>query len=66
MKSREEVTEDNFNRLIGAIIEKNQCSYERANEILYSLKLSIICGESILLSPSLQAAMITAVNHYLD
>ncbi|MGB8356675.1 MAG: hypothetical protein WCD79_22445 [Chthoniobacteraceae bacterium] len=57
-----ELTPKNLNRLAKAIMQRHHVSYERACEMLGELKLNLICGEEIRNSPSLQAAVLTAIN----
>lgn len=56
------INEDNLNRLAIGIIQKYKCSYEQALEKLQSFKLNLVCGDKICNSPSLQTALLTAVN----
>jgi hypothetical protein len=60
--NEKQIDENNLCRLAKAIIEKQQCDYKTALEFLGNLKLNLICEERIKFSPSLQAALITAVN----
>jgi len=57
-----EVTEDNASRLARALIEHDTITYEEAMYRLASLRLHLVCDESIATSTALQAALITAVN----
>lgn len=56
------LNENNLNRLAISLIELNKYSYDEAIFELKNLKLSLICGDKIKTSYSLQAALITAVN----
>ena len=56
------IDENNFSRIELAIIEKFNCTHNKAKEILSSLKLYINCGQDIYKSKILQAALLTAVN----
>jgi hypothetical protein len=55
-------TENTFNRLAKALMEKHGVSYGEALYMLETFELNLICGEEIRFSPSLQAALLTAVN----
>ena len=55
-------TENTFNRLSLALIEKKDCSAEDALAQLNSFRIYLNCGEAIRSSLPLQAAFITAVN----
>lgn len=56
------VTEDTFNRLAKAIMLRHSVGYLEALAILHRLRLNLICQLEIAHSPSLQAALLTAVN----
>lgn len=55
-------SEDTFNRLSIALIEKNECGPEEALEELATYRLILNCGEKIRTSLPLQAALLTAAN----
>jgi len=59
-----ELSEDNLHRLLNLIIANNvfKISVKEAENILYSYKLTLICGEGIIETKALQAALLTAVN----
>ena len=57
-----EITPKNLNRLAKAMMERHRVGYERACQMLGELKLKLVCGEEIRDSPSLQAAVLTAIN----
>jgi hypothetical protein len=57
-----ELTPQNANRLAKAIMQRHGVDYARACQILTEFKLHLICGEEVHESPSLQAAVLTAIN----
>jgi hypothetical protein len=57
-----EYSENSFNRLSIALIEKNGFGAEEALQQLKSFKVRLRCGEAIRSSVPLQAAFLTAVN----
>ena len=57
-----ELNTNTFNRLSLGIIEKDKCSPEEAINKLGSLRLNLVCSETINTSLPLQAALLTAVN----
>jgi hypothetical protein len=57
-----EYSENSFNRLSIALIEKNGFGAEEAMQQLKSFKIRLRCGEAIRTSLPLQAAFLTAVN----
>jgi hypothetical protein len=59
---KDEITENNFNRLAICIMTKHRCSYQEAMDKLCELKLNLVCGSAIGNSIPLQAALLTAVN----
>ncbi|MEP7127882.1 MAG: hypothetical protein ABI729_03400, partial [Chitinophagales bacterium] len=56
------VDEDNLNRLATGIMTKYNCSYSVAIDKLNEFSLYLDCGDKIGASPSLQAALLTAIN----
>lgn len=57
-----ELTEDNASRLARALMERHSITYEEAMYRLASLRLQLVCDESIATSTAMQAALVTAVN----
>lgn len=57
-----ELTEDNASRLARALMERHSITYEEAMYRLASLRLHLVCDESIATSTAMQAALVTAVN----
>lgn len=56
------VNEDTLDRLAKAIMVKHSVGYAEALAMLNRFRLNLICDGSIAASPSLQAALLTAVN----
>ncbi len=59
---KQNITENNYNRLATSLMEKHEYDYDTAVAILNSFKLLIICGPAINHSIPLQAALVTAAN----
>ncbi|MFA6087237.1 hypothetical protein [Mucilaginibacter sp.] len=57
-----ELSENTFNRLSIALIEKNECGPGEALDQLATYQLVLNCGEKIRTSLPLQAALLTAIN----
>jgi hypothetical protein len=56
------LNEDTLDRLAQAIMLKHSVGYHEALEILSRFRLNLVCDATIARSPSLQAALLTAVN----
>jgi hypothetical protein len=56
------VTAQNFDRLAKAMMQRHRVPYDRARKMLAELRLRLCCGEEIIESAALQAALLTAIN----
>lgn len=56
------LTIETFDRLAKAVMERHQVDYLKAQEVLSTLRLHLICGEEVASSVALQSALLTAIN----